>query len=702
MENFDQFRKEGASKGNSEDSLLVIYIFQVLKKYSSSDKPLTSQDVMDHLREDYSIGISDKSEAQRKKVRRHLDTLHECYWKSCIQKKEGKTRNAHKWYYDASRDKISYEEGTVRETLSKEEIDFIIDMITASKIINSESTTGIVEKLLKRGKHSDKERDARLRKIENEGWTKSINRDLVLMKEDIRSCIEEFRKIRFDYESQGAILATPYGWTSDDSGKYILIAKPDGEVKGEFRSFFLDKMQNLQKAELDSRGFDNTYFDRPLRRPDVLSMENLFSNIKIITTAIEKKTGIAFEYLSYVVNGEEVVVAEKAKRVLPHQLVFNDGKYYLIGYDEEQATIGYYRVDLISKLLLSDTKIKISDWNTRLLSDLQREKEVEKHPLMLAGRENWVTFKVAESALDRVIDAFAVKPDKFVVTKETRAVKDPSGDDFHDERLVKVQVRTTLEEAFRWALANADAVEIDTQAVRDRIARIAEPIYSLYTQSLPDKVRENLDRVLKKGRFELSVNVDADTAYATYEELRKQGKVEVVNRISVVGDDICEIGEYMGDFINTRNLSIWSAQCEDLSWVSKLANVEVLEVAQVPVEDASWMKDMKELTRVFLAESSFSDLSALSNHKKINHLDISDTNVRDLRFVEKYEDLAYLNIVACPIKDYSPLLTMRSRLTCLEIDKKALEQIGEDNLRQRHLGITIIPHSNSPFWRFLV
>ena len=54
MAKSDQVQNESISKGNSEDSLLVIYIFDILKKYSSPQSHLSSQDVMEHLREDYS------------------------------------------------------------------------------------------------------------------------------------------------------------------------------------------------------------------------------------------------------------------------------------------------------------------------------------------------------------------------------------------------------------------------------------------------------------------------------------------------------------------------------------------------------------------------------------------------------------------------------------------------------------------------
>ena len=129
---------DNVSKGNSEDSLLVIYIFHILKKYSSPDKPLSTQDVMDYLEKDYSIGNADKSDAQKKKIRRHLDTLHECYGNGCIEKIEGKTRKGHDWYYVASRDKFADEEVKVKETLSEVELEFIIDLISATKVLNAE------------------------------------------------------------------------------------------------------------------------------------------------------------------------------------------------------------------------------------------------------------------------------------------------------------------------------------------------------------------------------------------------------------------------------------------------------------------------------------------------------------------------------------------------------------------------------------
>ena len=689
----DKLQKENIPKGNSEDSLLVIYILSVLKKYSSRENPLSSQDVMEHLKNDYSIGISD---AQRKKVRRHLDTLHESYLNGCIKKEEGKTRNGHKWYYDVSRDKFANEEGVVHETLSEAEIEFLVDLISATKILNSEGTRGMIDKLLKKTSISDEARERRLSAIQKESWLKTPNTDLVEKKDLIEGCFYNCC-LTFDYEDEESITATPLGWLYEE-GVCFLNAK----VGEKYRAFELDK---IRICDSDVDGYEDVddfrRYDEEIDS-DKTALDSLFVNIPTIKKAIEEKKCLHFLYRSYRVANDRVISADEEKSILPHSLVFNDGKYYLIGIDEkisESYKIAYFRVDLMFELYYTEAEIKLSDWDKHIFETIERAREVEKHPLMMAGRDVLIIFKVAESALDRVIDDFAVTTDLFKVTEETRLIKDSLGEDYHEERLVNVKVRTTREEAFRWALANADAVElVYPQDLRDRIARIADPIYQLYTHSLPDKVRENIDYVLKEGIFKISYKVDADTAYATYKELVKRGCLGVVDNMGIAGEDSFDNVDYFGEFINTNRLTIKAPNIKNMSWASKLVNVEILNLEDSQIEDLSWMKEMKKLKWVYLSNSSFTDLSVLSEHEDIDILDINGTKVCDISFIEKLSNLKQLFIATCPIKDYSPLFTTKSHLKYLVIDKRALEEIGEENIRNRHIGITIKTTNSIFYW----
>lgn len=687
MDRLDNIENESVSKGNSEDSLLPIYILQVLKKYSSPKNPLSSQSVMGYLKADYSISVFDISDpkrkekaiAQQKKVRRHLDTLCKSYCHGCIKKIEGNTRTGHRWYYDIDKDKDNNVaiKATVEETLSNEEIDFLVDIITSSKIINSESTSYIIKNLLKKSKLSKDERTARLRKIENEKWQKSINDDLGTIKQDIQSCINDGYKIRFDYEEKKSILVSPHGWGSDENGKYTLIAKTEGAGEGEFSYFVLDKIENLEKT--DSEYYcDDAYYDRYFGNADELSIDSLFSNIKIINDAIKSKKGIEFEYLYYAIIDERVDVTRKDKRVLPHRLVFNDGKYYLIGYDEEESKVNYYRVDLISKLSCSNSKINISYYNERMMDGMEIAREIEKHPLMLAERDYLIKFKVAESALDRVIDAFGKNAHGFEVLDETRAVGDSS------ERLVKFEVRTSKDEAFRWSLSNADVVElVSPQDVRDRLGRIADPIHNIYAKTMADRVRENIDFIRETGMFKITMNVKKDVAFETFKELKRKNDLSVVDKIHIAKIE-GETDNYFGEFVNAKYLCIGYAQnCKNPTWASKLTKIASINIFKTQINDVSWLSAMKKLRYVEITESPICDLSALKDHKHILYLDISNTLITDIRFLENYEHLGKLDISGCPIKDHSPLLKIRP-LDYLVIDEKAVEALGMDNLIKHH------------------
>ena len=689
---------ECVQKGNSSDTLLAIYILRVLKKYSSADKKITAKEVYKQLVDEGYIVDGNNPEAQIKKVRRYLHTLHESYGNGCIKKQEGKGGNdGHVWYYDASQDERAGEDGVVHESLSSEEIEFIIDIITSSKILNSAGTVGIIRKLLQKTKLSKEERIRKLRKIKREEWVKSVNnRDLISLRDRITICVREYQKIKFDYEGKQSIIATPYTWDSQD-GKYILIAKVDGMKEGEFGSFDLEKIQNFSEMDPDYRLVDDTIEDRRYVKPDERTLENLFDNIRAINAAIKGNVRIEFSYMSYIIEKDNVVYSETRKCVFPHSLVFTDGKYYLIGLDESAEESGkkvdYYRVDLISTITPVKDGKKLSVWDENRYSGIQRARDVEKHPLMLAGQDVPIAFKVIESELSRVVDTFGVKPEKMEVTNETRIVSKRMGSRKNsepvEERVVKVRVRTTVDEAFWWALANADAVEVETQEVRNMIARVSDPIYQLYTQSMSDKVRENIDHIEKEGWFRIADSVDENTAKATFEELKRCNRTGIVEKIYFSKDD-CAPEAYLANFTNTKDLRIYRPlQCDDLSWASSFTKLETFRLNETQVSDVSWLKDMRELTWLEIYDSPVDDLSMLRDHSKIFTLQLHKTNISDISFIENYERLDWLTLIDCPIKDYSPLFRVSSYIKTLEIDKKTAQLIDIEKLRERHIGISI-------------
>ena len=698
--------KKNSTGVNSEDSLLVVYVLRILKKYSNPQKPLSSQDVMEYLKEDYSIGDADKVNAQQKKIRRHLDTLHDFYGKGCIGKVEGKTtREGHKWYYDPAKDEFAGEGGQIHETLSEIELEFIIDLISSTKLLNAESSIGMVDKLLKKTSLSVEDRERRLAAIEREGWARSLNDELVTKKKAIEKARDDACRIRFDYEDIKSILVSPCDVLFQD-GKYILAAK----VGSEYRSFSLEKIHNLETAD-SAYDFDDEFFDRfdDSDEHDDTTLDSLFSNIRFIKEAISRKMGLAFQYLSYAIVNERVVFVGTDKTVLPHSLVFNDGKYYLIGIDENSEddhnakNVGYYRVDLISKLDYSPTKIKQTEWNARVVERVQRAREVEKHPLMQAGEEIRVEFLVIESALDRVIDAYG-KNAKFQITKETKAViKDAPirkwNDDGSDkealkEKLVKVFVRTTRDEAFRWALANADVAELVSPSdIRYRLRRIADPMKRTYVKTMADKVRRNVDWICETGTFNFTPTVGEqpigeELAYESFKLLDAEKNNGVVNDIAIWNVDV-EEADFLGNFKNAVWLDIKNSTIKDTAWISQLTELLGLSIVSTSIDNVSWLGKTLKLQGLELQESPIADLSVLSEHKDIFQLIINEIKITDISFIEKYECLQHLVLIGCPISDYSPLLRIPP-LNHLEVDEKAVAALGMDNLVKHHPNAEII------------
>ena len=689
MDKVDKFQNESASKGNSEDSLFVIYIFQILKKYSSHNNPLSSQDVMGYLKKDYSICDLDeadpkrkeKAAAQQKKVRRLLDTLCESYWGGCVKKEVGKTRTGHRWFYDVSRDKFADKEIVIQETLTETEVEFLVDLISATKILNCEGTRGLIDKLLKKTSITKEDRERRLRKIEREAWLKTPNEDLVEKKDLIEECFDNCC-LTFDYEDEESITAIPLDWRYDN-GTCFLYAK----VGDAYRKFSLDK---IRICDSDVDGFEELEDFRRYNEEtdsDKTTLDSLFVNIPTIKNAISNRKCIHFLYRSYAVSNARVISTDEEKSVLPHSLVFNDGKYYLIGIDENSPDLNktaYFRVDLMFELYYAEPKIALSNWDKYIFDSIERARLVEKHPLMLTGKETTVTFKVAESGLNRVIDAFAVKPDKFDVTKETLTVNDSSENGFHDERIIRVNVTTSEEEAFRWALANADVVElVYPQDIRDRLGRIADPIHKTYARTLVDRVRENIDYIRETGMFKITMNIDEDTAFETFKELEKQGEIDIVDKIHIAKLE-GETGDYFGDFVNAKVLNVvFSPNCTNIMWASKLTKVVSLAIHETQISDASWLKVMEGLGFVEITNTPICDLSALSEHKRIRNLELNNTKVSDISFIEGYKHLKILEIVGCPIDDYTPLLKIPP-LDVLRIDEKAVEALGMEALVKHH------------------
>ena len=265
---------------------------------------------------------------------------------------------------------------------------------------------------------------------------------------------------------------------------------------------------------------------------------------------------------------------------------------------------------------------------------------------------------------------------------------------------MKVTVQTTTEEAYRWALANADAVELlSPQSIRDRLRHLSRPIYQIYTQTLVDIVCEKANEIEESWIFETAYIGTREINKAVFEELKRRKKTDVIVRVSI-HEAMEAPGDYLGEFINTETLEITdSFGWKTSAWASKLINVKNVIIKNTDIEDATWLQKMKRLRSLELVSSPIKDLSMLSDHNNIFILSLIDLKITDISFIEQYKKMEFLDLVGCPIKDYSPLLRIPP-LRQLRIDEDVANALDMDVLLKHQPNTEVIKKDDFYFYNY--
>lgn len=162
-------------------------------------------------------------------------------------------------------------------------------------------------------------------------------------------------------------------------------------------------------------------------RPQILVSEhvkarnrNMIITVQEIRRAIDRNRKIRFRYLEYNLDGKQVRRHEGTDEewyvVSPYATVWNDDRYYLVGWSDKRNKVTVFRIDRmeVPKLLPARRVPAPEDFDVRDYTD--------KVFRMYGGREENVTLHCRREILDQVIDRFGdqieLKPEKngFTVT----------------------------------------------------------------------------------------------------------------------------------------------------------------------------------------------------------------------------------------------------------------------------------------------
>ena len=148
---------------------------------------------------------------------------------------------------------------------------------------------------------------------------------------------------------------------------------------------------------------------------------NMIYTVEAVRRAIDRDKKISFRYLQYNTDKTQTPKHEGTEDenyvVSPYATVWNDDRYYLVGWSDRRQIIAVYRIDrmMVPKILPNKRVPAPETFDIRDYTD--------KVFRMYGGPEEEVTLKCSKEILDQVIDRFGdgvelkkVRKDSFEVT----------------------------------------------------------------------------------------------------------------------------------------------------------------------------------------------------------------------------------------------------------------------------------------------
>lgn len=193
----------------------------------------------------------------------------------------------------------------------------------------------------------------------------------------------------------------------------------------------------------------------------------LFYNIELIDDAIETNKCIVFDYNKYGVDKK--LHRSAMHLVSPYQLILHNQRYYLMGLNEKWHNIGYYRLDHISNMRLSEHHtITYIHTVPGYENGIDYKDLASSRPYMFADKAEIVEFISDEWMIDQIVEWFGFN---FNVTK------------LEDDK-IKVSLKVSPAAMEHWAMQYINYVEITSpEFLRDQIIQNLIKAKKQYTKS---------------------------------------------------------------------------------------------------------------------------------------------------------------------------------------------------------------------------
>ena len=126
--------------------------------------------------------------------------------------------------------------------------------------------------------------------------------------------------------------------------------------------------------------------------------EQIFYNIDAIGDALYEKKKITFDYFDFTITGEKRRRRRDKYETIPYAIIWQDERYYLVGYSEKHDDYVHYRIDRMENISSRPTD--------HVYRQLDVQEYVEKHVMMYGGETSSVRLRCASRFASDVLDQF--------------------------------------------------------------------------------------------------------------------------------------------------------------------------------------------------------------------------------------------------------------------------------------------------------
>lgn len=244
--------------------------------------------------------------------------------------------------------------------------------------------------------------------------------------ETVRDDIDCLRTTGYDIqinETEG--MSTTYSWIDREWSAPELQILIDAVASSQF----ITKEKSEQLIAKLSKMAGPSY--QEALQPRILVSEHIKApnkkillNVQAIRRAIDKDRKITFRYLQYTVPDKIQVPKHKGTPeeeyvVSPYATIWNNDRYYLVGYSDKRKAVNTYRIDRM------DGTKQIARKRVPEPEDFHLQDYTDKIFWMYNGQEEEVTLRCKHSILDQVIDRFGEGIELKNVRRETFDVTVP-------------------------------------------------------------------------------------------------------------------------------------------------------------------------------------------------------------------------------------------------------------------------------------